>query len=245
MDSLETQVMQEMHPDAASQIDLKEDHSWWVINDLFSNLNLDSEGCKAEDEDLAEFEWRLRKNTNYFLSWTGGGPGGSVGAARMSEETYDRMITDLFKLTKRPRTKKAMDSYEFLMSKSLDVALGFFLEAFAAAGVMKKRLLKQAKRVNDLGKSFAGDLVGKGMNPEYLPGLLYLHRWNELYMMTLKRKIPPSDPSAYDGELEYAKLSDKSKGIVLAAKCFFRVALRKSDRGAVNECEAVQAMKEV
>jgi hypothetical protein len=243
MDSLDMQKTAEV--DAAGQL---EDHSW-VINDLISNLNLDPEVCKAEDEDLAELESRIRKNRNYFLSWIGGGgPGGGTtasGAVRMSEETYNDVMTILFQTRKRPRTRKAMDSYQFTMSKSLDVAVCFFLEAFAAAGVMKKRLLKQAKRVNDLGKSFATDLVVKGMNPEYLPGLLYLHRWNELYMMTLNGKIPPSDPSAYDGELEYAKLSNKSKGIVLAAKCFFRVALRKSDRGAVNEFEAVQAMKEV
>jgi hypothetical protein len=198
---------------------------------------------------LAELESRLRKNRNYFLSWIcGGGPGGGTtasGAVRMSEETYHDVITNLFKTRKRPRTRKAMDSYEFIMSKSLDVALGFFLEAFAAAGVMKKRLLKRAKRVNDLGKSFAGDLVVKGMNPDYLPGLLYLHRWNELYMMTLNGKIPPSDPSGYDGELEYAKLSNKSKGIVLAAKCFFMISFRKSYCGVANESESVEAMKEV
>jgi len=131
-----------------------------------------------------------------------------------------------FAINKSPRTKAQLEKREFKPSKSYEDILGFFVEAYVIAGV-RKRLAVKAFHLCEKAKSYAIDLVAQGMSPEYLPGVKYLHRWGQLYASILKGKLPKCDPSSYGGEAEFQKLSDKSKALVLGAKCNFMSTWRK------------------
>ncbi|XP_021943414.1 uncharacterized protein LOC110842021 isoform X2 [Folsomia candida] len=214
--------------------------TWNDLGEVLPNISTRE---TQQHDDESNFLAILRKNPQYFIAWYGEDRrpiSGRYGAG---------MISHLLEYSRRPRSRREIENYEFSEFMPLQELIYFFIEAFLTIQNQRKRWSYAATRMINGGKKLANMLVDKGhVNADYLPALEYLYRWILANIIFAKGKLIATskliDIASYANyTTQWDKLPSKSKALVTAAKCFFLASMKMTDSNP--KAQAKQELRKV